>query len=53
MLPEQPKRGPENMKSGLNGGAMPRFEPKLRGSVAMDSGMLLVALEHPKTFKNH
>ena len=40
------------MKSGLNGVAMPRFELKLIGSVAVDSGMLLVALESPKTFKN-
>ena len=32
------------MKSGLNGVAMPQFELKLTGSVATDSGMLLVAL---------
>ena len=32
---------------GMNGVAMPRFEPILSGSVATDSGMPLAALEPP------
>ena len=48
-LPEQQKKGPENMKSGLNGVARPRFGPILSGNVAVDSLMLLVASEPSKT----
>ena len=41
------------MKSGLNWVAMPRFGAILSGSVAVDSPMLLVALEPPKTLQDH
>ena len=51
-LPEQPKRGLENIKSELNRVAVPRFGPILRESVAMASPMAVVALEPPKTKKS-
>ena len=52
-LPEQPNPGPENIKSGLNGVAMPRFEPILSGSAAVDSPMAVVALGAPERPQIH
>ena len=47
------KTGPENIQSGPNGLAMPRFEPILSGSAPVGSGMAVVALEPPAPPKIH